>query len=207
MALYTCYICSNTVRSGKSSLLLATLGLLPYSGSIVIDGIELGTASKDALRTRITTVTQDGVELKESIRANVYPFGLTTNMETVSDAPLIDVLRRVGLWDFILLHGGLDAPMSDMNLSHGQKQLLYLARAVLRKEKTGARIVLVDEATSNLDLDTDGTMQRVMGQAFAGCTVLVVSHRPHAIEGADFILEMDNGRIHRVIIKGDEATV
>lgn len=192
-----------TVKSGKSSLFLAILGVLPYSGTIVIDGIDISTVPKEELRSRITTLTQDGVELKASVRRNVYPFDLSVSSEMTNDETMTNALQRVGLWDYIAARGGLDASMGDMEVSQGQKQLLFLARAIIRKERTGSKIVLVDEATSSLDLETDRAMQVIMSEAFAGCTIVVISHRPLAIENADVVFNLDSGKIESVVAAGE----
>lgn len=179
---------------------------MPYSGTIVIDGIDISAVKKEELRSRITTLTQDGVELKASVRDNVYPFDLSLSSGTTNDETMANALQRVGLWDHITARGGLGAAMSEVNFSQGQKQLLFLARAIIRKACTGSKIVLVDEATSSLDLETDRAMQAVMKEAFAGCTVIVVSHRPLAIEDADVVLNLDSGKIESVVTAGETDT-
>jgi ABC-type transport system involved in cytochrome bd biosynthesis fused ATPase/permease subunit len=108
---------------------------------------------------------------------------------------MITVLRRVNLWSIIEAGGGLDANLIGLSLSHGQMQLLSLARAVFHQQRTKSKIVLVDEATSNVDLDTDKCMQEVMTESFAGCTVIIIAHRVHVVEGADRVLRMEGGRI------------
>ncbi|POR35874.1 ABC transporter, transmembrane domain, type 1 [Tolypocladium paradoxum] len=186
------------VNSGKSSLILTMLNLLHcYSGSVKIDGIDISQiASRQQLRSRITTLAQDPIELPGSVRSNLVPFA-SANPQTAGadEAAVIDALSRVGIWEHISSHGGLDADLAAMGLSHGQKQLLCLARAVLHNASTGSRVVLVDEATSSVDGETDARMQAVMSEAFAGCTLVVVAHRLETIQDADVVLELDAGRL------------
>ncbi|KAI8176490.1 ABC transporter atnG [Colletotrichum sp. SAR 10_86] len=133
--------------SGKSSLLLTLLRLLDTepSGTISIDSESLTTMSRNKIRTSLTTLPQDPVLLPGTVRDNIDPAGHTP------DADLIDVLRKTRIWDALESRGGLDAEMSEAGLSAGQKQLFCLARAVLKH----GHVVLLDEATSNVDHGTD----------------------------------------------------
>ena len=180
--------------SGKSSLLLMLLHFLQYEGTVTIDGKDIRRVPRQTLRERLTTLTQDGVRLDGSVRTNLDPLETATSEGSHDDA-MMSVLRRVGLWSMIEAGGGLDANLLGLGLSHGQMQLLSLARAVFHQQRTKSKIVLVDEATSNVDLDTDKCMQEVMTESFAGCTVVIIAHRVHVIEGADKVLRMEGGRI------------
>jgi ATP-binding cassette, subfamily C (CFTR/MRP), member 1 len=126
------------------------------------------------------------------LRLNVDPSG--SKLDTV----LIAALNRVGLWDGLFCDrpGGLDAEITAVSLSKGQQQLLALARALVVKE--GKKIVLLDEATSNVDGDTDVMMQRVMREEFKDCTVVVVAHRLDTIMGSDIIVVMEDGCVVEV---------
>lgn len=160
-------ICGRT-GSGKSSLLLTMLRLIELSsGSITIDGVNITDIPLQKLRSSITTVAQDPLLLPASIRRNLDLNGTTT------DASMIAALRKVCLWDLVSERGGLDAILSKDSLSQGQLQLLALARALLQTSK----IVLLDEATSNLDHETDQIIQAVIRDDFATCTVIAIAHR------------------------------
>ncbi len=186
--------------------------MLDYTGSIKIDGHELRTIPRHFLRSHITTLTQDGIELPGSIRLNVDPFHPDESSSAsddsefpVADEDMIRALKQVGLWERIEVAGGLDADMQKVRLSKGQKQLFSLARAVLRTKRTASKIVLVDEATSSLDEATERRVQEVMDDAFADCTVITVSHRLHAFDRMDLLLKVDGGKITEDVSRDSDA--
>lgn len=187
--------------SGKSSILFALLSFLDYSGKIQIDGRDLRTIPPEVLRSRIVTISQDDVELSATMRTNMNPFESNNPRDRINDETIIEFLTKVKLWDHVKRNGGLDAHLRDMKFSKGQKQLLAVARAMLRRHHLAARLVLIDEATSNVDEDTDAEIQAEIAQAFSGCTVLTVTHRMSAVDHADVIVEMDNGHLNRVITR------
>ncbi|KAI8284941.1 ABC transporter atnG [Colletotrichum sp. SAR11_240] len=176
--------------SGKSSLLLTLLRLLDTepSGTISVDSESLTTMSRNKIRTSLTTLPQDPVLLPGTVRDNIDPAGHTP------DADLIDVLRKTRIWDALESRGGLDAEMSEAGLSAGQKQLFCLARAVLKH----GHVVLLDEATSNVDHGTDEEVRRVVMEEFKGSTVVEVAHRLEAIVGYDVVVVMHEGRVVEV---------
>lgn len=169
------------------------LGLLDYSGSVWIDGIDISTIPRQQLRSRITTLPQEPVQLAGTVRANLDPLGRQRPASAIEDDAMEEALVRVGLWKHMASCGGLDAELAAVGLSHGQRQLLCLARAMVHNAATGSKVVLVDEATSNLDDETEARVQAVLSEAFAGCTMLVVAHRLETIRGADVVLELKDG--------------
>ncbi|EQL02449.1 ABC transporter, transmembrane domain, type 1 [Ophiocordyceps sinensis CO18] len=187
--------------SGKSSLLASMLGLLDYSGSVWIDGIDISTIPRQQLRSRITTLPQEPVQLAGTVRANLDPLGRQRPASAIEDDAMEEALVRVGLWKHMASCGGLDAELAAVGLSHGQRQLLCLARAMVHNAATGSKVVLVDEATSNLDDETEARVQAVLSEAFAGCTMLVVAHRLETIRGADVVLELKDGLLVAVTNK------
>lgn len=127
--------------SGKSSLLLALLRLLdPTSGTITIDSVPLSSLPRETIRTRLIAITQDQFVLPGTVRQNIDPFDVSTTDD------IVEALGSVRLWDTVEKRGGLDVQFEEDMLSHGQKQLFFLARAILRKSI--GKVVLLDEATS-----------------------------------------------------------
>lgn len=150
---------------------------------------------KGFLRSRITTIPQECIELAASVRVNLDPYDEPGLSHRLTDDTLENILIRVGLLDVVKSRGGLDASLESMALSPGQTQLLCLARAILVREYTRARIVLIDEATSSTDAETDKRLQAIMAKEFANCTVITVTHRQHSLAFADVIVEMADGQI------------
>lgn len=175
--------------SGKRSVLGTVLHLLETnSGCIIIDGIDLTTIPPETIRERLVTIPQENLTLTGSLRFNVDP----TNSHL--DSSIIAALERVGLWSLLKERGGLEAEITYCGLSSGQQQLLALSRAMLRKGK----ILLLDEPTSNVDSETDTTMQRILKEEFRDCTVLMVAHRLDSIMGFDAVAVVDKGKLIEV---------
>lgn len=178
--------------SGKTSLVLSTLHFLEMSGDIYIDRVRLRRVPRKLLRSKITTIPQDAIEIPGAVRVNL------DDSLTAPDALMIDILTRIGIWQQLEAQGGLDADMKAMNLSQGEKQLINLARAMIHHIHTGSKIAVMDEATSHIDYARDRKVQAVMEQVFADCTMLVVAHRDETIARMDTILEMSDGKLTMV---------
>ena len=125
--------------SGKTSLILSLLKMIhKEKGSIIVDGIDISTVSCSVLRSSLNVVPQDPFLLPGTARFNIDPFG------DAQDADIIRVLHRIKLWKVLEENGGLDEDLHPEAWSAGQRQLLCLARAMVRK----SRILILDEATS-----------------------------------------------------------
>jgi ATP-binding cassette subfamily C (CFTR/MRP) protein 1 len=156
------------------------------SGTIIIDGIDLEVVPREIIRSRLVTIPQEPFILSGSVRLNADP------TFTSSDALIIAALTKVGLWSILSERGGLDAEMTASPLSQGEQQIFCLARAMLR---TGGRILVLDEATSNVDAETDQLMQRLIREEFAGYTIITVAHRLDTILDSDRIIVLDSGTV------------
>lgn len=189
-------------------MLYALLGFLHYEGTILIDGVDIATAPRNQLRERIVTLSQDQVELDGTIRDNLLPFDKTWGKEAVTeldekgreeaewkDSIARDTLVRLRIWSQIQAQGGLDAPLTEAGYSHGEMQLLCIARAVVRRRVTGSKLLLVDEATGSLDSRRDHTVRQVMKEFFQGCTIIVIAHRDESISDSNVTAHMENGRM------------
>ncbi|CAF0805769.1 unnamed protein product [Adineta ricciae] len=176
--------------SGKSSLIqtlfrMATL----VDGHIIIDDIDITTLPLDRLRQRLSIIPQDPVLFTGTIRSNLDQFG------RYSDAEIWNALEQVQLKKLVreVLPDGLQSHVSESgsNLSVGQKQLMCLARAILKKSK----ILVIDEATANVDNATDELIQKAIREQFAGCTVLTVAHRLRTVIDSDRVMVLSDGKV------------
>ena len=188
--------------AGKSSLTLALFRCLEaQTGSIFIDGIDISNIKLQHLRSRMTLIPQDPVLFSGTVRSNLDPFG------HFSDNELYECLRRVHLIDSpnsLAEEKGEETTLftnvyshvheGGQNLSQGQRQLLCLARAVLTRTK----IMVLDEATSAVDMATDVLIQRSIREQFAQSTLIVIAHRLSTVVDFDRILVMAEGKVEEI---------
>ncbi|VDB89911.1 unnamed protein product [Peniophora sp. CBMAI 1063] len=178
--------------SGKSSLTLSLLRCIFTEGDVYYDGVNTANLNLDVLRTSITIIPQVPELLSGTLRENLDPFG------EHDDAELNSALRASGLFslqsetdkDRITLDSQISS--GGGNLSVGQRQILALARALVR----GSKLLILDEATSSIDYETDAIIQSSLRNELGGdVTLLTVAHRLQTIMDADKIMVLDAGRI------------
>lgn len=176
--------------AGKSSTLQALLRMEPYRGEVCIDGVDISKIGLHALRGRgFSVIPQEPFLLTMTLRENLDPMG------DLTDEEVWYVLRQVQLHDLVQqFPKQLQTPVTsggDDLFSAGEKQLICLARALARK----VPILILDEATANVDHQTDLAIQRVLKTVFEDATVLIVAHRLSTIIQADYVCVVHDGRI------------
>ncbi|KAJ9161727.1 p-loop containing nucleoside triphosphate hydrolase protein [Coniochaeta hoffmannii] len=173
--------------SGKSTLALSLLAtILPDAGAIRIGGVDISKIDKHALRRRVTFVAQDPVLFPGTLQDNLDP------QREHSDEDCAAVLARV-------MHGGASEGLAlksrvdggGKNLSQGQRQLVGLGRAVLRRSP----IVILDEATASIDVETAFYIQEVLREELKQSTVITIAHRVEAVKDADYRIVLDKGQV------------
>lgn len=173
--------------SGKSSLITTLFRMLEVTedSSITIDGIDITKLPRETVRSRLNAIPQEPFFIRGTVRANADPLHLHT------DTAIITAIKKVQLWEIVQNKGGLDTLLDAEFFSHGQRQLFCLARAILRKSK----VVILDEATSNVDTKSDDLMQEIIRKEFHDCTIIAVAHRLDTILDFDRIALLSQGSL------------
>ncbi|KAH8693924.1 ABC transporter [Talaromyces proteolyticus] len=178
--------------SGKSTLVSALFRMIEiHDGIISIDGLDISKMPRQEVRSALVGLPQDPFIVEGStVRENVDPFNNSP------DELIIHTLKKVEIWSIVEEKGGLDVALTADFLSHGQRQLLCMAKAMLRS----GNIVIFDEATSSVDTKTELVIQEIIKTHFQNRTIVCVTHRLDSIVDFDRVLVMDNG----ILVEDDQ---
>lgn len=171
--------------SGKSSLVSTLLRMLELqSGSICVHDIDISTIIRQAVRARFNPLPQDPFFLQGTVRENL------DSLRVAADERLVQAHQSVRIWDFCESRGVLDEDMSEGTLSHGQRQLFCLVRAVINP----GSVLIMDEMGGSVDADTDALIHEVLQKEIEACTVIAVVHKLYNSEVAVIFLHELNGQ-------------
>jgi len=158
-------------------------------GSVTFDGIDIRELDLDLLRSQVGIVLQESVLFSGTIRENIA-FG----KPEATEAEVIAAAKQANIHEFVMtLEKGYDTEITEENnlFSTGQKQLMSIARTIL----TNPELLILDEATSNVDTVTEAKIQRAMDEAIKGRTSFVIAHRLKTILNADRIVVLKDGEV------------
>ena len=179
-----------TTGAGKSTMVALVDRFYDVTtGSLTIDGHDIKKVTQESLRKQIGVVLQEPFLFSDTIRENII-YG----REDATEAKMIEAAKAVGAHDFIMrLEKGYDTVLQERgsNLSQGQRQLISFSRAVL----SDPRILILDEATANIDTQTEVIIQQALKLLLKGRTSLVIAHRLSTIHDANLVVVMENGKI------------
>lgn len=181
--------------AGKSTICISMSRIVELlEGKVEIDGVDIAQIDLQKLREKVTVIPQDPTLFTGSLRFNLDPF------DTVTDEKILMLLNEAGLSDLLARSDNADADERGINmkiteggknLSAGERQLICICRAILRKN----RIVVLDEATANIDVITEQKIQRLIDAEFKGSTVVTIAHRLNTIIRSDYVLVLSRGQL------------
>ena len=179
---------------GKTTLTNGLMKLYDIeSGKILIDNYDISKISTKCLRDNISYISQNPYIFTDSIRNNI-----TLGNNAITDKQINDLIFEMGVENlFNKLNNGLDTKIKTSKLSYGELQIIAFIRAILHK----ANIYIFDEPTSNIDLQTEKMIQKIIDKISEESTVIIIAHRKSTIESSDKIIYLKDGQINMIVNK------
>ena len=174
--------------AGKTTIINLILGFYKInSGNILFDGKNMDDISLESIRKNVSFIQQNPYIFDDTIKQNII-----INNNNISDEKIIDILKQVQLYDKIKsFENGIYEKVKDNSFSKGEKQLLAFARAIAKETS----IYIFDEPTSNVDIESEIQVKKVIDNLSKDATVIIIAHRPATIKNVDKILKVENGKV------------
>lgn len=178
--------------AGKTTIINLILGFYKInSGNIIFDGKNMDDISLESIRKNVSFIQQSPYIFDDSVKKNI----IINDNNVISDEKIIDILKQVQLYDKINSFGnGIYEKVKDNTFSKGEKQLLAFARAIAKETS----IYIFDEPTSNIDVESEIQLKKVIDNLPKDATVIIIAHRPATIENVDKVLKVDDGKVIQV---------
>ena len=177
--------------AGKTTIINLILGFYKInSGNILFDGKNMDDISLESIRKNVSFIQQNPYIFDDTIKRNII-----INNNNISDENIINILKQVGLYDRVKsFENGIYEKINDNSFSKGEKQLLAFARAIAKETS----IYVFDEPTSNVDVESEIQLKKVIDNLSKDSTVIIIAHRPATIENVDKILKVEDGKVVQV---------
>lgn len=177
--------------TGKTTIINLILGFYKInSGNILFDGKNMDDISLESIRKNVSFIQQNPYIFDDTIKRNII-----INNNNISDENIINILKQVGLYDRVKsFENGIYEKINDNSFSKGEKQLLAFARAIAKETS----IYVFDEPTSNVDVESEIQLKKVIDNLSKDSTVIIIAHRPATIENVDKILKVEDGKVVQV---------
>ena len=177
--------------AGKTTIINLILGFYKIdSGNILFDGKNMDDISLESIRKNVSFIQQNPYIFDDTIKRNII-----INNNNISDENIINILKQVGLYDRVKsFENGIYEKINDNSFSKGEKQLLAFARAIAKE----TNIYVFDEPTSNIDVESENQLKKVIDNLSKDSTVIIIAHRPATIENVDKVLKVEDGKVVQV---------
>ncbi|KAF5294167.1 hypothetical protein FQR65_LT10878 [Abscondita terminalis] len=170
--------------AGKTSIISTLFRMYDFEGTITIDDVDIKTLSLSLIRSKISIIPQDPVLFSGTVRSNLDPYSEYSDVVLWNALEEVEMKQSIGSLQSQIFEGGFD-------FSLGEKQLFCLARAIVRNNI----ILILDEATANIDAHTDSIIQKIIKEKFSNCTIITIAHKLNTVLDSDKVLVMDSGKI------------